>query len=638
MNLHPDPGRMASKPALDPRAHLRLLTLGALGVVFGDIGTSPLYAIKECFGGPHAVAVTSGNVLGVVSLILWSLIIVVSIEYLSYVTRADNHGEGGILALLALALPSHGHERKGSARWLLFLGLFGASVLYGDGVITPAISVLSAVEGVKVYTPALEAYIVPATLAILCGLFLLQKRGSGGIGRIFGPVMLVWFVCIALLGIGGICRNFEVLRAFSPLYALRFFLENGRHGFVVLGAVFLAITGAEALYADLGHFGRPAIKRGWFLVALPALTLNYLGQAALLLTDPTAAENPFYRLAPQWLLVPAILMATAATVIASQAVITGSFSLTLQAVQLGYLPRLEIRHTSAEEIGQIYVPVVNWILFAATILLVLLFRTSSNLAAAYGIAVSLTMVITPILMYSVAVRNWHWNGAAVGLLTAFFLAVELSFFGANASKILQGGWFPLLFGLVVFTLMTTWHRGRRLLAGRLEEVTTPFPSFLREVPVNVKTRVPGTAVFMVRNIEQTPAALLHNLRHNHILHERVLLLKVLTGKVPYVPEDRRLELIELVAGFYGLVVHFGFKEYPDVPRALAQLPDLRFPYDPKEVTYFLGRENVISTPRPGMARWRERLFGFLARNAQSATAFFNLPAGQVVELGLQIEI
>jgi KUP system potassium uptake protein len=617
--------------------YLAILSLGALGVVYGDIGTSPLYALRECFYGPYAVPPTHENVLGVLSLVFWSLILVISVKYLAFVMRADNRGEGGILALMSLIRPAHAPAKGG--RWLLvIIGIFGAALLYGDGMITPAISVLSAVEGLRIATPLFSHLVEPATIVILIALFLFQKRGTGGVGAVFGPVMLLWFLVLAVLGAVEIAREPAVLAAVNPVEGIRFFARNAGKGFLVLGAVFLVVTGGEALYADMGHFGTRPIRLAWFSAVLPALLLNYFGQGALLLQNPEASHNPFYRLAPSWALYPMVVLATAATVIASQAVISGAFSLTRQAVQLGYSPRVEIDHTSARKIGQIYIPSVNWVLMLATIGLVLGFRSSSRLADAYGVAVTTTMVITTVLLAIVARERWKWKTGLVAPLIAFFLVIDLSFFGANITKIPTGGWFPLAVAAAIFTLLTTWRRGRQILSARLLEDTISVDSFLKDVETRVPHRVPGTAVFMSRTPEGVPAALLHNFKHNKVIHERVVFLTVVTEEKPTTTSDERREVEGLGQGFFRLLIRYGFMEDPDIPEELktVQAPGLAFP--PGDTTFFLGKETILATPRPGMAIWRERLFAAMTRNARSATSFFKLPPNRVVEMGAQIEI
>jgi len=618
--------------------YLAGLMLGALGVVYGDIGTSPLYALRECFHATHGVMPTPANVMGVLSLIFWSLILVVSVKYLGFVLRADNKGEGGILSLLALAFGDllQGHSRSRTA--VVVLGIFGAALLYGDGVITPSISVLSAIEGLGVATHKLDHFILPITILVLVGLFAGQKFGSGRVGKVFGPVMVVWFVVLSVLGVKGILLAPEVLKSVSPWHALHFILENRFAAFVVMGAVFLAVTGAEALYADLGHFGAKPIRRTWFVFVLPALLLNYFGQGALLIVQPEARVNPFYLLAPSWALYPLVALATAATVIASQALISGAFSITMQAIQLGYLPRMEVRHTSSEERGQIYLPLVNSMLLISCICLVLGFRSSSALSAAYGLAVTLDMLITTTLFYFAARRLWGWSALRTGMLCAGFLVLELVFFSANSLKILHGGWFPLLAATVVFTVMLTWKQGRRLLGERLSASLLPFEVFLEGIRNSRAHRVRGTAVFMSGNPSGTPLALLHNLKHNKVLHERVLLLTLLTVEEPHVAAADRLKVEPLTDGFWRVSVRIGFMEKPEVPAILTLCAAQGLPINPDDTTYFLSRETILSTTLPGMARWRERLFAFLSRNAQPATTFFGLPANRVVELGMQVEL
>jgi KUP system potassium uptake protein len=617
--------------------YLFILSLTALGVVYGDIGTSPLYAIRECFHGPHAIAASQDNVLGVLSLIFWSLIIVISVKYLVFVLRADNHGEGGILSLTALATPIKPSGR--TEHWfLIVIGIFGAALLYGDGIITPAISVLGAMEGLSVATPGLGPFVMPITIVILIGLFLFQKRGTAGVGKIFGPVTLIWFTAIALLGLIQILRYPAVVSAINPVYGANFFLLNGWYGYLVLGSVFLVVTGGEALYADMGHFGTRPIRLDWFTVVLPALLVNYFGQGALLLENPAAAENPFYLLAPSWALYPLIVLATCAAVIASQAVISGAYSLTMQAVQLGFAPRLKIEHTSSTEYGQIYIPAVNWALMIGCIAIVVGFRTSSNLAAAYGVAVTSTMVITTVLFYVVARKLWGWSRLTAGALAAFFLVIDLSFFGANIIKLASGGWFPLLLAAIVFILMTTWKKGRRILNERIQTEAQALEDFLQEVARRPPMRVSGTAVFMNGNATRTPPALMHNLEHNKVLHERVLFLTVKTRLMPYVEADERVEIESIGNGFYRLKVFYGYMEDPDIPKVLESLKAPGLILEPQETTYFLGRETIMASKRPGMALWREKIFAFISRNATSATAYFCLPPDRVVELGSQIEI
>jgi KUP system potassium uptake protein len=581
--------------------------------------------------------VNPANVLGVLSLIVWSLVLVVSVKYLVFVMRADNRGEGGILALMALVVPSHAPAQGRSWR-LAVLGLFGAALLYGDGMITPAISVLSAMEGLEVATPLFRPYVIPATLVILVGLFLVQRHGTARVGAIFGPVTLVWFLVLGVLGIRGILIDPSVLRALGPEYAVMFFVHNGLGGALVLAAVFLVVTGTEALYADMGHFGRRPIRLAWFAVALPCLLLNYFGQGALLLANPEAAHNPFYRMAPSWLLYPLVALATLATIIASQAVISGAFSLTRQAVQLGYSPRIAVTHTSSDEEGQIYIAPINWTLMLACCGLVVGFGASTHLAAAYGMSVTTTMVITTILFYVLARERWQWSRLAAGSLTGVFLVVDLAFLGANIIKIEHGGWFPLLVASIIFAVMTTWNRGRRVLRRRLRDTALPIENFLADLETSKAQRVPGTAVFMTGDPVGAPHALLHNYRHNKVVHEQVVLLTVDTAGVPYVPENERIDIEYLDHGFCRIVAHYGFLQDPDVPRALALASSERFPIEPMRTTYFIGREKLIPAGKSGMERWRERLFAFLSHNASGATAFFHMPPNQVVELGAQIEL
>ncbi|MDQ1610112.1 MAG: system potassium uptake protein [Pyrinomonadaceae bacterium] len=617
--------------------YLAVLSLTALGIVYGDIGTSPLYAMRECFHGPHAIAPTPDNIFGVLSLIFWALVIIISIKYCVFVLRADNRGEGGILALTALATPIKILSKR-ERKVLVVLGIFGAALLYGDGIITPAISVLGAIEGLNVATPLFAPYVVPTTIAILIGLFLIQSRGTAKVGQLFGPVMLAWFFIIALLGVVQIARYPSVVGAFNPVHAFNFFLREGWHGFLVLGTVFLVVTGGEALYADMGHFGKRPIRLAWFTLVLPALLLNYLGQGALLIENPAAAENPFYRLAPEWALYPLIVLASAAAIIASQALISGAFSLTMQAIQLGFMPRLKIEHTSSTERGQIYIPALNWALMIGCIVIVVGFGSSSNLAAAYGVAVTSTMVITTILLCVVAREKWDWSVPLAFGLSGFFLIIDLAFFGANVIKIPAGGWFPLVVGALIFLLMTTWKKGRRILAARLLSRGHPIEEFLRDIAKHPPVRVPGTAVFMNGTAAGTPPALMHNLAHNKVLHERVVLLTVKTKQTPHVAPEDRVKFESLGHNFYRLIFNYGFMEDPDIPKVLENLEPPAPAFDPLETTYFLGRETVIAGKHPGMMIWREKLFAVMSRNASSATAYFCLPPNRVVELGAQVEI
>jgi KUP system potassium uptake protein len=618
------------------------LTLTALGVVYGDIGTSPLYAIRECFFGSHSVSPTHENVLGVLSLIIYALLLVISIKYVVIVMRADNQGEGGILALTAL-VPGRRGERGVSARLavgrplLIALGIFGTALLYGDGMITPAISVLGAVEGLEVATPLFSPYVVPITVVLLIALFAIQRFGTHRVGGLFGPIVIIWFFTIATLGVVWIVRAPAVMGAFDPRHALRFFEDNGFTGFAVLGAVFLVVTGGEALYADMGHFGRSPIRLAWFALVLPALVLNYLGQGALLLVD-ASAEHTFFQLAPSWALLPLVGLSTAAAIIASQALISGSFSITRQAIQLGLAPRLDVEHTSAHEMGQIYVPQVNWALMFATVFIVIGFGSSGAVAAAYGIAVTLTMVITVLLLYVIMTERWKWPRPAAAALMLVFLSVDLAFFGANALKLVQGGWVTLAVALFLFTLMTTWRTGRRLVAERLTERALPLEAFMATVEATQPPRVPGTAVFMTAQPTGAPAALAHNLRYNKILHEHVVVLTVATAQVPHVPPEERVSIQPLGHDLFNVRVQYGFMDDPDVPAALLQACEQGLMLDLEDLTYFLGRETIIVSRRKGMAIWREMLFVLMARNAVRATAFFRLPPERVVELGVQVEM
>ncbi|HET6806141.1 MAG TPA: potassium transporter Kup [Frateuria sp.] len=616
---------------------LTALALGAVGVVYGDIGTSPLYTIKEVFG-PHGVTASPPNVLGGLSLVFWSLVIVVSMKYLLFIMRADNKGEGGIMALMALAQRSV-RQLPLAMPVVAILGIFGAALFYGDGVITPAISVLSAVEGLEVAAPALGHWVIPMTLLVIGTLFALQRHGTARIGAVFGPVCVAWFLSIASLGVWGIAQHPAVLEAVSPTYGVAFFLHNRAEAFFALGAVVLAVTGTEALYADMGHFGRRPIQLAWFAFVLPALLLNYFGQGALVLAHPEAVANPFYHLVPRSLLYPMIGLATAATVIASQAVISGAFSMTREAIQLGYMPRMRVVHTSEEMSGQVYVPFVNRMLLVLIAAAVVGFRSSDNLGSAYGVAVTGTMVITTLLALIVARYQWRWSWWAVCVTGAGLLVVDLGFFSANIVKIESGGWFPLALGLAVFMVLTTWRRGRRLLLRGIQLdglELEPFIASLAEHPV---PRVPGTAVFMTANNTLVPHALLHNLKHNKVLHQRNVLLTVQTLDAPRAEPEEQLELTRLEDGFARLVLRVGFAEDPDVPRLLARCNRLGEHFDLMDTTFFLSRETVVATPdRPGMALWRENLFVFLARNAMPATAFFGIPGNRLIELGAQVEI
>ena len=633
---------------------LGILALGALGVVYGDIGTSPLYAFEECFFGPHRFAVTTSNVLGILSLIFWSLNFVVTFKYLSMVMRADNRGEGGILALLALVRPSGPLTPTG--RLLIATGLFGSALLYGDGIITPAISVLGALEGLSVATPALERWIVPIAFIIILALFAFQRFGTAKVGAVFGPLMAIWFISIAILGILGISREPAVLRALDPRYAVEFFSREGLTGVTILAAVILVVTGGEALYADMGHFGRRPIRLAWFTMVLPALAINYFGQGAVLLSDPAAARNPFYALVPSWALYPMVGVATAAAVVASQALISGAFSLTRQAVQLGYSPRMKIIHTSSSTIGQIYIPTVNTIMMVACLGLVVAFQNASALALTYGVALSGTMTITTILFAIVMRRLWRWSKWKVAAITTLFLVVDLAFVAANLLKVPLGGWFPLIVAALVYVLMSTWKKGRVRLSRIVRENTLPMELFLDDIRRRQPYRVPGTAVFMTSEPGGAPPVLLHHLKHNKVLHEKVMLMSVHTEEIPQVRDRERVQCSELGEGFYQVVAHYGFMETPDVPEVLDELGRVRdngkaVPVKLAHTTFYLGRETLIATQNSKptksadgsesegrrMGHWRKKLFILMTRNAQSATAYFGLPPNRVVELGAQIQ-
>lgn len=618
--------------------HSGKLLLGALGVVYGDIGTSPLYALKECFNGPHAVNLMPQNILGILSLVFWSIALVVGLKYIAVIMKADNKGEGGIMALMALLMQktSPGQRPFSSGKIMLF-GLFGAALLYGDGVITPAISVLSAIEGLEVATPVMHPFIVPVTVAILIGLFLVQSGGTARMGAIFGPAMLVWFGTIAAIAVPWIIKRPEVILALNPYYAIKFFANNGLHGALVLSAVVLCVTGGEALYADMGHFGRKPIRTAWYFIVFPALIINYFGQGALMLEMGTeVVANPFYALVPRELLYPLVAIATVATVIASQALISGAFSLTHQATQLGFLPRLAVVHTSEHTEGQIYVPRINHFLMVACVALVLMFRESSSLAAAYGIAVTGTMAITTILFYAVARQIWQWDISSAVLVTGFFLMIDLAFFSANTAKILHGGWVPIAIGSVVFLLMTTWQRGRQVLSEKMISRSVPIEEFLARVEQEKPTRVKGTAVFMTPNRDVAPSVLLHHYKHNKVLHERVVLLTVITKNVPYVAFDEHGRTTDLGCGFSKIISKYGFMEQPQVMDILEAGGILGRGCG--EISFYLGRESLLTTGSSKLGFWRKRLFTFMMRNAQPATVFFRVPPDNVVELGSQVEV
>ena len=627
---------MSTANAPKTPAALAALTLGALGVVYGDIGTSPLYALKEVFHGGH-VAATQDNILGVLSLIFWTMTIIVSVKYVVLILRADNNGEGGLIAMLALATTAV-KDKPALRSTLMTVGLFGTAVFYGDGVITPAISVLSAVEGLKVAEPRLEAAVIPITLLVLAALFSVQRFGTGGIGRFFGPITLVWFVVLAALGLPHILANPAVLVALNPVYALAFFTHNPLVAFIGLGAVVLCVTGGEALYADMGHFGKLPIRIAWFSFVMPALVVNYFGQGAMLLANPQAIDNPFYKMAPGWAQLPLVFLATAATVIASQALITAAFSVTKQAIQLGILPRMAIRHTSVRDTGQIYVPFVNWGLFVFIVLAVGLFKTSSNLASAYGIAVTLDMTITTVMTFFVIRFGWKYPLLPSLLATGFFFVIDITFFASNMLKLLAGGWFPIVIGIGMFTLMVTWMQGRKLMAARLRDDAIDLSSFLEAVFVSPPTRVDGTAVFLSGDTGLTPNALLHNLKHNKVLHEYNLFVTVKHHEVPWIGFNKRIQVEPLGHDCWQVVLHFGFKNDPDVPEALKLLEGRGIPLPEMDTSYFLSRDIVIPTFGDGMAMWREKLFAGMHRNASAAADFLNLPSNRIVELGAKVEI
>lgn len=624
--------------ASSARARLVTTAIAAMGVVFGDIGTSPLYAMKEAFNGHHALSVTPNNIFGILSLIFWAMTITVTFKYVKFITRADNRGEGGIMALTALVLRTKGVSPR--LMWLLTgLGIFGAALFYGDAVITPAMSVLSAVEGLEVATPVFKPYVMPITLLILAGIFLVQPRGTASIAALFGPVMLSWFGVLGTLGVLGILKHPGVLVVINPAYAIHFFVENKGYGFLALGAVVLAITGGEALYADMGHFGRRPIKWAWLVYVFPCLYLNYLGQGALILDNPAAIKNPFFLLAPEYLLYPMVALATAATIIASQAVISGAFSLTSQAMQLGYCPRIQVKFTSEHEKGQIYIPNINWLLLIAVLALVLGFKTSSNLAAAYGIAVTLTMLIDTILAVVVVRALWQWNWFQAGVFLALFMIVDLAFFSANLSKIADGGWFPLLLGLGVFTLFSTWKKGRMLLYEKLKKDAMPLDAFLQSLDYGGPVRVSGTGIFLTPQPDSVPRAMLHNLLHNKVLHERVILLNVNMLDIPHVKTADRMQTEALPQGFFRVILNYGFKDTPDIPAALEHLGEQGMaPLEMMETSFFLGRETIVPNAVPAMNFWRQILFIWMFRNADTATAYFKIPTNRVVELGTQIEL
>jgi len=617
---------------------LARLSLAALGVVFGDIGTSPIYAIRECFHGEYGIEVSHVNVMGILSLMFWALVMIVGLKYLTFVFRAGNRGEGGVIALTALIRgknePSGGSRRMG----VVALGLFAACLLYGDGMITPAISVLSAVEGVGMITPVFDPYVIPITMAILAGLFLIQRHGTDRVGGLFGPVILVWLCFLAVVGAVKVIGTPEVLMAVIPWYAVHFLIMNRLHGFLVLGAVFLVVTGTEALYADMGHFGTRPIRLTWFVIVFPSLLLNYFGQGALLLGSPEASAHPFYAMVPSWALAPAVLLATLATIIASQAVISGAFSLTRQAIQLGYLPRMNIRHTSATQMGQIYVAPVNWMLMICTVALVAGFQSSSKLAAAYGVAVTSTMIITTTLFFFVMRNRWHWPKVWAAPLAGLFLLVDVPFFGANISKILHGAWFPLVVGAAIFTVMLTWAKGRRILALKIREVTPPLHQFIVDLATDPPNKINGDAVFLTARQEAVPVALAKNVRHNKVLHGRTILLHFMGEDVPRVPNLEKIQTEKLGGGFHRIVARYGFMEDPQLESVLSLAREQGLDLKPEATSFIIGRESLVFAEKPVMTRWRAGLFVFLSRNAADATSFFSLPADRVIEVGVRLAI
>ena len=620
-----------------PKKKLGALTIGAIGVVFGDIGTSPLYALKESFNPQHGIPLNEATVLGILSLMFWSLVTLVTVKYLVFMMRADNRGEGGILALTALAQRCFRTRSRG--RWIVTsLGIFGAGMFYGDGIITPAISVMSAVEGLSIYAPGLEKFELPIAIGILVALFAIQRHGTAVIGRFFGPTMVVWFVILAALGLLQIADNPGVLAAVNPYYSFHFLIEYKFAAFITLGAVVLCVTGGEALYADMGHFGKQPIRLGWFSLVWPALLMNYFGQGALLLANAEAVKNPFYLMVPNWALLPMIVLSTAATVIASQAVISGAFSLTKQAIQLGYLPRFAISHTSEREMGQIYVPFVNWFMLIAIVLLVVGFKNSSNLAGAYGIAVTITMLIDTLLLFVVMTSIWKWSRLVAAILTAIIVGNDLMFLSACLLKVLDGGWFPLLVGAAMFTVMSTWRKGREIVRQRISEGAMPLDMFVASMALSDTPKVPGTGIFMTTNTKGVPSALLHNLKHNKVLHGRVIILSIVIEDIPRVPKEDYVWIENLEHGFYRITAHYGFKETPNIPEMLSDCRLQHMEFDMMDTSFFVNRESLIATPGGGMALWREHLFVWMSHLAAKASDYFRIPSNRVVELGTQVEI
>jgi KUP system potassium uptake protein len=613
------------------------LTVGAIGIVFGDIGTSPLYALKESFAPSHGIPITQASVMGILSVMFWAMTALVTVKYLVFMMRADNKGEGGILALTALA--QRCFRQSSRARWLVIaLGIFGASMFYGDAIITPAMTVLSAVEGLNVVAPNLEKFVLPISIGILIALFMIQKHGTSTIGRFFGPTMVLWFLVLTLLGAVQIVQHPEILRALNPWYSWQFFIHHGVAAWVTLGAVVLCVTGGEALYADMGHFGKRPIRYGWFVLVWPALLINYFGQGALVLADATAIANPFYKMAPSWALIPLTILATAAAIIASQAVISGAFGLTKQAIQLGYLPRFAIQYTSEKAATHVYIPFINWGLLIGIIALVLLFKNSSNLGAAYGIAVMLTMTIDTLLLFVVMTRIWRWNKWIGFILIGGILANDVMFLSATMVKIGDGGWFPLVIGAVMFTIMSTWYRGRQIVRKVTNESAMPLKLFVDSISMSPPHKVQGTGIFMTTNPDGVPNAMLHNLKHNKVLHERVVILSIINEDIPYVPKEDYVWIEDMKHGFWKITGHYGFKEQPDIPKMLADCRLQSMHFDMMETTFFINRETLIATPGGGMALWRERLFVWMSHLAAKASDYFRIPTNRVVELGTQVEI
>ena len=620
------------------KSRLTRLSLAALGVVFGDISTSPIYAIRECFHGEYGIDVSHANVLGILSLMFWALVLIVGLKYLTFVFRANNHGEGGEIALIALIRGKNGPSKNRRRLGVIALGLFAACLLYGDGMITPAISVLSAVEGLAVITPLFERYVIPITIAILVGLFMIQRHGTARLGGLFGPVILVWLGFLAVTGAVQVVHTPQVLSAVFPWHAIRFLVFNKLHGFLVLGTVFLVVTGTEALYADMGHFGPRPIRLTWFAIVFPALVLNYFGQGALLMVNPDAAGHPFYAMVPAWAMIPTVLLATVATIIASQAVITGAFSMTRQAIQLGYLPRLNIRHTAATQIGQIYVGPVNWMLMVCTISLVAGFQSSSKLAAAYGLAVTSTMVINTVLFFVVTRRQWHWPLMWAAPLAGLFLLVDVPFFAANISKIFHGAWFPLVIGAAFFTLMLTWAKGRGILAAKLRKVMPPVHQFIVDLASHPPNKIEGDAIYLTGNKNVVPVALAKNVKHNKVIHSRTILLNFQVEDIPRVPSLEKIQTEKLGGGFHRIVARYGFMEDPSLTTLFALARDQGLDLDPGAISFYVGRENLVISGTSAMMRWRANLFIFMSRNAADATSFFTLPADQTIEVGVRLEI